>query len=312
MKRIYSPVVAVAILVCSLGAQELNPGAHWETIALSEYHVSPNVVYRKVAGLELKLDVITPWAKGDPRPTVIFIHGGGWGGSSKEEHFIFPLPYLARGMDVVNVEYRFTSVARAPASVEDCRCALYWVYRNAKQYGFDTSKLIVVGESAGGHLTLMTGMLNPEAGFDYECGELPGGIAPKVSAIVAICAISNVNDLLEGPHKASFAVEWIGNQPNRAELARRVSPTTYVRRDLPPIVLVHGDKDPTVPYEQSVRLQRLLNGVGVPSELVTLPGAGHWFWPREQHLRAQAEIFKFLEEHNVLIPGSAGDAPKGR
>ena len=64
-------------------------------------------------------------------------------------------------MNVVNVEYRLASVSLAPAAVEDCRCALHWVYDHAPEYGFDISKLVVEGHSAGGHLSLMTGMLTP-------------------------------------------------------------------------------------------------------------------------------------------------------
>jgi len=83
-------------------------------------------------------------------------------------------------MDFVNVEYRLASVALAPAAVEDCRCALRWVYQHAKEYGFDTSRLAVEGHSAGGHLSLMTGMLDASAGFDNEC---PGKVEFKVNAI---------------------------------------------------------------------------------------------------------------------------------
>jgi acetyl esterase/lipase len=128
----------------------LDPAHRWATIAFSECQVSPEIVYKRAGGQDIKLDVITAGKPSEIRPTVIFIHGGAWLSSSKEAHVVFPLPYLARGMNVVNVEYRMSPVSLAPAAVEDCRCALYWVFRNAKQYGFDTDKLIVAGESAEG------------------------------------------------------------------------------------------------------------------------------------------------------------------
>jgi acetyl esterase/lipase len=298
LRRIFLSI----LLMCFLSVareQELDPAARWATIAFSEYQVLPEMVYKTVGGHSVKLDVLTAGPLSETRPTVIFIHGGAWGGG-KEVHALFPLPYLARGMNVVNIAYRVTSIALAPAAVEDCRCALYWVFRHAKQYGFDTSKLVVAGESAGGHLSLMTGLLDPRDGFDNECGELEGGATPRVTAIVEYCGITDVADLLEGPHHQSFAVGWLGNQPNRAELARRVSPLTYVRRGSPPVIIVHGDADKGVPYEQGVRLHAALDQAGVANEFMTIPGGRHWFWPREQFLVAQQAVFKFLEQHGIL------------
>ena len=79
------------------------------------------------------------------------------------------LPYLALGMAVVNVEYRLGGATPAPAAVEDCRCALRWIVRNADRYKFDANRIVVTGMSAGGHLSLMTGMLPASAGFDRPC-----------------------------------------------------------------------------------------------------------------------------------------------
>src|SRR5262249_30123554 len=138
-------IAVTALWMCFMRmsyGQELSAAARWATIAFSEFQVAPEIVYKRAGGQDIKLDVITAGKPSQIRPTVIFIHGGGWAGSSKEAHALFPLPYLARGMNVVNVEYRLAPVALAPAAVEDCRCALYWVFKNAKQYGFDTSKLV--------------------------------------------------------------------------------------------------------------------------------------------------------------------------
>src|SRR5260370_37208632 len=93
-------------------------------------------------------------------------------------------------MDAVDVEYRLASDALAPAAVEDCRCALYWVVHHAKEYGFDTMKIVTTGESAGGHLGLMTGKLRPAEGFDKGGEPTPaaraeqGPIARRVAAHV--------------------------------------------------------------------------------------------------------------------------------
>src|SRR6184192_3442657 len=122
---------------------------------------------------------------------------GADGGGSKEDHALFVTPYLTRGMNAVNVEYRLASDSLAPAAVEDCRCALRWVYRHAKEYGFDVSKLVVAGESAGGRLSLTTGMFDADSGFDNDCpaDELPTSGPAKVAAIVDYCGITDVVDL---------------------------------------------------------------------------------------------------------------------
>jgi acetyl esterase/lipase len=194
----------IALLIVATGqarAQDLDPVAHWATITASESKVFPNLVYKKASNVDLKLDVIMTGPKENPRPTLIYIHGGGWVGGTKESAGIWTLPMLTVGMNVVNVEYRLASVAVAPAAVEDCRCALRWVYQHAKDYGFDTTKLVVEGHSAGGHLALMTGMLTPDAGFDNDC---PGKEDLKVAAIVNYFGITDVTDVLEGPTRKTM------------------------------------------------------------------------------------------------------------
>jgi acetyl esterase/lipase len=298
-------MIAVTVLLLSINSgvagQDLSPASQWAAGAFSEYRVAPNITYKKANGRDIKLDVIAAGAPSEVRPTVIYLHGGGWVGGSKEDHALFVIPYLTRGMNAVNVDYRLASDSLAPAAVEDCRCALRWVYRHAKEYGFDTSKLVVAGESAGGHLSLMTGMLDPAAGFDNECPpDRAAGDAVKVEAIIDYCGITDVADLLEGPHVQSFALMWFASMPNRTELARRVSPLTYVRQGLPPVIIIHGDQDTTVPYQHGVRLHEALDRAGVPNQFITIPGGKHWGWPRDQYLRAQQAIFAFLEQHQVL------------
>jgi acetyl esterase/lipase len=165
------------------------------------------------------------------------------------------MPWLEMGWNVVNVEYRLARVSLAPAAVEDCLCALRFVAAQAKTYDIDATRLVVSGDSAGGHLALTTGMIPESAGLDREC---PGVPLPKVAAIIDRYGITDVGDLLDGPNLQSYAVAWLGSQPNRMEIARTVSPLTYVRSGLPPILSIQGDADPTVPYSHSVRLQEAL------------------------------------------------------
>jgi acetyl esterase/lipase len=205
---------------------------------------------------------------------------------------------------VVNVEYRLARVSQAPAAVEDCLCALRWVIRNAKQYGFDITKLVVSGGSAGGHLALTTAMIPASAGMDRQC---PGTEELKVAAVVDWYGITDVVDLLEGANMKTYAVQWLGSMPNRTDVAKRVSPLTYVRSGLPPVISIQGDADPTVPYSHSVRLQEALKKAGVDGELVTIPGGRHGGFTRAENQRAYAAIKAFLAKHGLNTASSLNE-----
>src|SRR5438128_9516177 len=239
MRRLSVIVAVLALSVAAVSAQNFSTGI------TSPYRVVPNITYLTASNFEAKLDVYTRSDSQDPRPTMIWIHGGGWTGGTKETATFSLLPYMEMGWNVVNVEYRLARVSQAPAAVEDCLCALRWVIRNAKQYGVDTTRLVVSGSSAGGHLALTTGIMPASAGFDRQC---PGTEELKVAAIVDWYGITYVADLLDGENMRTYAVQWLGARPNRVEIAKRLSPLTYVRPGIPPIISIQGDADPTVPY----------------------------------------------------------------
>ena len=206
------------------------------------------------------------------------------------------MPWFEMGWNVVNVEYRLARVSLAPAAVEDCLCALRWVAAQTKTYEFDTSRLVVSGDSAGGHLALTTGMIPESAGLDRQC---PGPPLPKVAAIINWYGITQVGDLLDGPDRKSYAVAWLGGLPNREEVARRVSPLTYIRPGLPAILTIHGDADPTVPYTQAVRLHEALKKLDIANELLTIPGGKHGGFAPEERTRVFVTIRSFLEKNGL-------------
>jgi acetyl esterase/lipase len=299
------------LVVPTVSGQRADPVTEWATSVSFGSQLYQNIVYQKANSVELRLDVITNGSHSGPTPVVIFFHGGGWVQGKKENHLLKLLPYLARGMDGVNVEYRIASDAQAPAAVEDCRCALHWVAQHAKDYGFDTTKIVVTGESAGGHLALMTGLLTAADGFDNSC-ELPpdqwaghgGPREVRVAAIVNFFGLTDVTAFLQPPNPANFVIRWLGGA-DRMDLAKRMSPLTYVRRDSPPTISVQGDKDPYVPYEQAVRLHEVLNRTGVPNQLVTIRGGGHgpysvFPWTSKQNWDAYQSVFEFLEKTGAL------------
>ena len=280
--------------------------------ALTRYHAYPNIVYHTSNNFEDKLDVYTPPDAKGPTPVVVQIHGGGWIEGTKEAGTLDLIPYLSLGFAAVNVEYRLGRVSRAPAAVIDCRCALHWVFANAKKYNFDVNRVVVTGGSAGGHLALTTGMLTSAAGFDRECytpddeiWKHEGGTSqdPKVAAIVNWFGITDVLDELHGPNTKGYAVVWIGDQPNADEIAKRVSPINMVSKNVPPILTIHGDHDELVPYSQAVRLHKALDAAGVPNQLYTVAGGNHGGFSAEETQNIWATIRQFLNQ-NLKTPAT--------
>jgi acetyl esterase/lipase len=304
--------VLVALLLTAAGllaqssstsTAHLSPTADWATRVQNQYQVMPNITYLTASGYESKLDVYRRRDASTPQPTLVFYHGGGWVAGTKEASLMSLMPWLEMGWNVVNVEYRMARVALAPAAVEDVLCALRFVVNQAKNYNVDTNRIVVTGESAGGHLALAAGMIPASAGFTNICAG--GGFAgsesgvPKVAAVINWFGITDVHEMLAGPNARSYAVQWVGGGKGREEVARSVSPMTYVRAGLPPILSIHGDADPIVPYAQNVRLHEALAKAGVSNELVTVPGGGHGNFKPEERVTIYSKIREFLARNRI-------------
>ena len=300
-------IIYVLLLLGSIGfrtSAQTQPAdsVSWTLNVMQSTYIIPNITYSVASNYECKLDVYARRGQPAPVPTVVVIHGGGWVAGTKEGETLNLLPYLEMGFAVVNVEYRLARVALAPAAVEDCRLALRWVFRNAKTYGFDPERIVVTGGSAGGHLALMTGMLDTTAGFDYPKEWDQTNPPMKVAAIVNWFGITDVKEILSGPDKQNYAASWIGSQPNPETLAERVSPLTYVREGLPPIITIHGDNDQLVPYSQAVRLNKALEKAGVKHKLITIPGGRHGGFTPDQIKMIYTSIRDFLKQAGVVRP----------
>lgn len=274
---------------------QLSPSATWATHAANQYQAFPNLTYVTASNVEQKLDIYKRRDPG-PHPTVIYFHGGFWAAGTKEAALMSLLPWFEMGWNVVNVEYRLARVAPAPAAVEDCLCALKYIVAQARTYDVDVDRIVVTGESAGGHLALTTGMIPASAGLDNEC---TGPRVPKVAAIINWFGITDVMDVIDGPNRRDIAATWLGSLPNREEIAKRISPLTYVRSGLPPILTIHGDADPTVPYPEAVRLHEALNKVGVTNQLLTIPGGKHGNFTPEERSKIFLTIHAFLSNNGL-------------
>ena len=296
----------IALLIASLlggGAargQSSTSAASWAVTAQSRYQVFADLTYLIANNYEDKLDIYERRDATNAQPTLIYIHGGGWVGGTKESSLMSIVPWFEMGWNVVNVEYRLARISHAPAAVEDCLCALRWVVSHADQYHIDPARIVVSGDSTGGHLSLMTGIVPDSAGLDWQCPASSGDPAlPKVAAIVNWYGITDVADLLSGPNMKTYAVAWLGSVPDREQIAKRVSPLTYVRPGLPPILSIQGDADPTVPYSHSLRLRDALNKASVPNELLTIPGGKHGQFTPEERARIYTTIDAFLQKHGL-------------
>ncbi|PIL42489.1 lipase [Massilia eurypsychrophila] len=275
------------------------------------YQVKPDLVYGTASGQQLKLDLYLhrAAAKGRaPAPLLVYFHGGGWVDGRKENAAFMLLPYLAMGWSVANVEYRLAKVAPAPAAVEDVRCALRWLRANAAAHGADASTMVVAGDSAGGHLALMAALLPAGSPFERACPtpdatRWNSGAEPamNVAAVVNWFGIGDVEAMLDGPQQRHYAIEWFGSNSEREALARQLSPLRLVRAGLPPVISVHGKRDPVVPYSQAETLHAALDGAGVPNRLVTIETGNHGGFSAAEAQAANAAIRQFLRQQGLPV-----------
>jgi acetyl esterase/lipase len=256
-----------------------------------EYVAQIDVVYTKVKDWEGRADLYLSPNASKPTPILINIHGGGWKSGVKETQGGFN-SFFKAGFAVANMEYRLSGQATAPAAIEDTRCMLIYLIKNAKALNIDPNKIIIMGGSAGGHLALMGGLLANDHRFDINC---PGIENVKVAAIIDKYGIMDVWDWTYGPeHKSSSPKLWLGDKANDNAFIKSVSPISYVTKNSPPIFIVHGDADPTVPYQQSVDLFKKLQDLGVKSQFITVEGGLHGKFDKEKNNEINAAILEFI------------------
>lgn len=306
---------------------QLSPSAKWAAEFATQYTINANLTYRNASNQQLKMDVYYRRNVTAPQPTLVYMHGGFWVAGAKETAITALMPWFEMGWNVVNVEYRLAvatdPTTLAPAAVDDCFCALRFVSALPANYNIDKSRIVVTGESAGGHLALSMGMIPESAGLGRECvgaatpppagggrGAPPAAAAapatpvtlppvPRVAAVINWFGITDVPDVIDGPNRQAAAARWFGDMANPLDVARRVSPLTYVRTGLPPIITIHGDADRTVPYPEAVRLHEALAKIDSPNQLVTIPGGGHGGFSAEDRVRIYVAIREFLAKNGV-------------
>jgi acetyl esterase/lipase len=254
-----------------------------------------DVLYTSVGGVDVKMDIYMPPKSNKPTPVIIVIHGGAWAKGSKETIGGFA-PFFKAGYAVANIDYRLVQVAKAPAAIEDTRCALIYLIKNAAALNIDVKKIVIMGTSAGAHLALMGGLLASDNRFDTNC---PGIKDVKVAAIIDKYGIADVWDWGYGKLHSSSATKWLGEHAKDRAFAMTVSPMAYVTKDSPPIMIVHGNADDHVPYQQSIDLHERLLKLGVKTEFITIEGGKHGGFTREKNNEINDATLKFLSEIGI-------------
>ena len=250
-----------------------------------------NVVYTKVGDWEGKMDIYLPPNTGKPTALIINIHGGAWRNGYKESQNSF-YTYFTAGFAVANIEYRSLSQGTAPAAIEDARCALIYLIKNAQALHIDVNKIVMMGSNSGGHLALMVGLLGNNPLFDTNCSGVDN---IKVAAIVDKYGIADVWDWAYGKTiQNGSARKWLGYKAKNKNFALSVSPISYVNKNSPPVFIVHGDADPVVPYQQSVDLYQKLLDLEAKAMLMTIKGGGHGKFSDEDNSNINIDIIYFI------------------
>jgi len=215
-----------------------------------------------------RLDLYLPEKAAGPLPVIVWVHGGGWNAGDKAQSPA--IPFAAKGYAVASVNYRLSQDAIFPAQIQDCKAAVRWLRANAGKYGLDTNRFAAWGGSAGGHLVALLGT----AGAAKEL-EGSGGNGDQSSRVQAVVDWYGPTDFLTIPEK-STRTQLLGGLPQQnKEKAAKASPVTYASKDCPPFLIMHGDKDNTVPFSQSEELAEVLKKAGAEVTFLTVKDAGH-------------------------------------
>jgi acetyl esterase/lipase len=253
--------------------------------------------YGRGSGRAMLLDLYLPEKAEHSLPLIIWIHGGAWLSGSKDA----PSPalrFIPRGYAVAHVGYRLSQEAKFPAQIHDCKAAVRWLRANASKYNLDPDKFVAWGSSAGGHLVALLGTSGGVAELDGEVNNLK-----QSSRVQAVIDWFGPTDFL---HIGDFESDIRHNAPDSPESrliggalldnkdkAAKASPITYVSKESPPFLIMHGDQDRTVPFNQSELLYDALKKADADVTFVSMKGAGHGFGGSE----AITPVEEFLRKH---------------
>ncbi len=252
------------------------------------YIWEPSITYGKGDDVELKLDLARPASGKGPFPALIFMPGSGWGYNpvGRRQYCSALIKAAERGYVAVAVDFRLISVKENdktkylfPAQVYDVKCAVRWLRANAKKYKIDPNRIGAVGWASGGHLALMLGLTDLSHGLEGECGN--SIFSSGVQAVVNLAGPTELISLYHESRSASIKlVEFLGGTPEEVPDQYKIaSPLTYVSKDDPPVLTIHGDRNISIPPKQAELLDAKMKEAGASHMLIIKKGVGQEnFW----------------------------------
>lgn len=238
-----------------------------------------NIEYKNVNGKSLQLDMYIPENIQKPAPLLVFIHGGGWKGGERSDYLVYLVAFAKKGYITSTLSYRLLQDGLYPACAEDITEAFRWYFDNGDKYSYDPERIAVIGGSAGGHLAMLAAYGWKQHGTDS---------LPQSNRIKALVDIYGPVDLTTGYARTHPLVTgFIGSSFDEApQLYAEASPISYLDRNDPPTLILHGSSDDLVPASQSVLLKKRLDELGIPSELYILP-----LWPHTMDIVQRVNDF---------------------
>ena len=263
--------------------------------AADDVSFEKDVVYGKTKGVDLKLDLSHPQSGDGPFPCVLCIHGGGWAAGSKNGYDGMIKDFAKKGYVAATIEYRFAPAFQFPAQIEDVKCAVRYLRSRANELHINTDKFGAMGESAGGHLSLMLGLMNKEDGLEGD-----GGNADQSSKVQAVVNYFGPGDFVGNtelnPTGMWIVANFLGTVDAKSPVVAKASPSTYIDKSDPPVLTFHGANDPLVPLKMSQNLHALLKKAGVEEKLEVEAGLGHG-WRGKDMERTMKETVEFFDKH---------------
>jgi acetyl esterase/lipase len=245
-----------------------------------------NIPYADTDNPRQMLDLLLPKNhEGESLPVIVFIHGGGWRNGNKQGGRNRVTPFVASGNYAgVTVAYRLSGETQWPSQIHDCKAAIRWIRANAKKYNLNADRIGVWGTSAGGHLVTMLGTSGDVKAMDGSLGS-NNEYSSRVTCVADFFGPTNFLTMnktaIESArldHDAADSPESLligGAIQDNPEKVATADPITYVSADDPPILIVHGTKDPLVSFNQSELLYAALDKKGVDKTLITVDGGEH-------------------------------------
>jgi acetyl esterase/lipase len=234
-----------------------------------------DIEYARVGQRALCLDLRLPPCPTGLLPLVIWIHGGGWRKGTKDAPMALPL--LEHGYALASIDYRLSSEAIFPAQIHDCKAAVRFLRAHALDYGINPDRFGAWGDSAGGHLAALLGTSGHVAALEGDLGH--AGVSSRVQAVADwygptdFLAMGGWHEDADSPESLLIG-GVIRKHPERCAVA---NPITHIRPDNPPFLIMHGDRDTTVPINQSELLYQAMRRAGVDVSFEKQIGEGHGF-----------------------------------